>query len=133
MTVYRSLGNVTNDDLDYIDPSDLPYYAGDTTNLEGAMQAAMDQFATSNHRVNAKKVIVVVATTFNPTGVTAPQQVATQFKESGGILVIYGRWPPSADTSPPSRLCARTWGSLRQHPGGDRHPRLLLDQYRSPE
>ena len=84
---YKDLGSVNNDDLDNI--FSLPYNAESHTNLEAAIQLAVSQFNGPSHRSNARKVIVVMASTYNPGGVTAPQQAAEGFKEDGGVLIVY--------------------------------------------
>lgn len=87
--VLYPLGSVNNNDLDQI--FSLPFNNDANTNLESALKAANDQFQGTAHRPNAKSVIVVMAATYNPGGVTAPQATAHTFIENGGILMVFSR------------------------------------------
>ena len=88
-SVYKSLGSVNNNDLDNI--LALPFNNEANTNLEAGLQAANSEFQGPNARKNAMRVIVVMAATYNPSGVTAPQAVAKTFIEDGGVLMVFGK------------------------------------------
>ncbi|EYC28211.1 hypothetical protein Y032_0008g42 [Ancylostoma ceylanicum] len=47
------------------------------------------QFQTEADRPNARNVIVLMATSYYVGGAFAPGQVAAQFKEDNGVLVVY--------------------------------------------
>ena len=83
------LGSINNADIDGI--FGLPYNGDKTTNLEAAIQLAMQQFNGPNHRPNARRVMFVMAAVYDPDGVTAPQKAATTFKEADGVMIVYSK------------------------------------------
>lgn len=81
------MGSVNSHDLNSI--TELPFFNEPATNLKAGIQSATSEFYGPAHRLNAKRVMIVFASSFNPQGQDAPQQVADIFKESGGILIVY--------------------------------------------
>ena len=67
----------------------LPFNNEEVTNLEAGIQAAAAELSGPAHRPNAKKIIMVFATTFNPEGANPPQDAANDFTSNGGILIVY--------------------------------------------
>ena len=83
------MGSVNNDDLENIES--LPFNNETITNLEAGIQVAAAELIGPAHRQNAKKVIIVFATTFNPQGSHPPQEAAQTFIADGGILMVYSK------------------------------------------
>ncbi|KAK6043347.1 von Willebrand factor type A domain protein, partial [Cooperia oncophora] len=85
--LYAPLGSLTRDQ--FLDIKTLPYYGGEIANLEDALRMAALQFQTEMDRSNSRNVIVLSATSYSAGGVFNPKQVADQFKEDNGVLVVY--------------------------------------------
>ena len=88
-TVYRPLGSVNNTELDNI--ISLPSTNQEVTNLEAGILAASAELKGPAHRPNARRVMIVFATTFNPEGSHPPQEAARTFTSDGGILMVYSK------------------------------------------
>ncbi|CAJ0599112.1 unnamed protein product [Cylicocyclus nassatus] len=89
--LYAPLGSLTHDEFLSIDT--LPYYGDKIPNLEGALRMASMQFQAVGDRLNARNVIVLMAASYSlihSAGAEyAAAQVASQFKEDNGVLVVY--------------------------------------------
>ncbi|CAD6185843.1 unnamed protein product [Caenorhabditis auriculariae] len=86
-TVQNQLGSLDSDD--FMGITSLPFDSADAgTNLEAAIKTAKAEF-DQRGRANARKVLVVLATTYKPGDYEDPTQMANTFKEDGGILVVY--------------------------------------------
>lgn len=62
---------------------------GTTTNLAAALKLAVKEFGGPGRRPNAPKVIFIMPSFYNPDGVDSPVNIAEEFKESGGIIVVW--------------------------------------------
>ncbi|PAV74415.1 hypothetical protein WR25_02417 [Diploscapter pachys] len=111
-SVVYPLGSINNDDIDGI--MGLPFYNDQGTDLGAAILLAIDQFNDETmHRVDARPVIVVLATAYNRFGnYKDPVQIATAFKENGGILILYEPndfvTPELGKIASPGYMCANT-------------------------
>ncbi|WKY01972.1 hypothetical protein Q1695_015743 [Nippostrongylus brasiliensis] len=57
------------------------------TNIEAAIRLANANFVEPHHRPNARKVIVIIASAFEPSTFTDPSVQAATFKEDGGVII----------------------------------------------
>ncbi|KAK5982079.1 hypothetical protein GCK32_006689 [Trichostrongylus colubriformis] len=85
--LYAPLGSLTREQ--FLDIEILPYYGSQITNLEDALRMAALQFQTEMDRANSRNVIVLLATSYSAGGAFNPKQVADQFKEDNGVLIVY--------------------------------------------
>nr|CDJ97338.1 von Willebrand factor and C-type lectin domain containing protein [Haemonchus contortus] len=74
----------TNDLLNNLD---LRYHGSVGTNIEAAIRLATANFDSDNHRPNARKVIVILASAFETGNYNDPTVAAATFKEDGGIII----------------------------------------------
>ncbi|XGW14877.1 hypothetical protein V3C99_000841 [Haemonchus contortus] len=65
----------------------LTYSGSLGTNIEAGIQLATDRFNSAEHRANAQKVIVIVASAYETGKESDPTKAANTFKESGGIII----------------------------------------------
>ncbi|PAV78789.1 hypothetical protein WR25_00494 isoform C [Diploscapter pachys] len=86
-TVYAPLGSLTQ--MDFLSIPTLPFRNDPGTNLEAAINLALNQFNSSAHRIEAKTVIHLLATTYRPGDYQDPTQIAETFKGDGGIMIVY--------------------------------------------
>ncbi|KAK6742245.1 hypothetical protein RB195_009859 [Necator americanus] len=85
--LYAPLGSLSRDEFLAIDS--LPYFGDQIPNLEDALRMASLQFQTQGDRSNARNVIVLMAASYYAGGVFGSGQIAAQFKEDNGVLVVY--------------------------------------------
>ncbi|VDO59991.1 unnamed protein product [Haemonchus placei] len=85
--LYAPLGSLTYNE--FLNIQSLPYYGDQIVNLEDALRMAALQFQTEMDRSNSRNVIVLFATSYSAGGAFNPAQVADQFKEDNGVLVVY--------------------------------------------
>ena len=81
------MGSINSDDI--YNMFTLPFNNEEITNLEAGIQAATAELSGPAHRPNAKKVMMVMATTFDPLGTNPPQDAANNFTSDGGIIIVY--------------------------------------------
>ncbi|RCN50140.1 lectin C-type domain protein [Ancylostoma caninum] len=72
---------------DMINSAYLTYDGNRGTNIEAAIKMASKSFATSSHRDNAQKVIVIVASDYQEGNYNDPRAAAEAFKEDGGYII----------------------------------------------
>nr|CDJ90542.1 von Willebrand factor and C-type lectin domain containing protein [Haemonchus contortus] len=85
--LYAPLGSLTYNE--FLNIQSLPYYGDSIVNLEDALRMAALQFQTEMDRSNSRNVIILLATSYSAGGAFNPKQVADQFKEDNGVLVVY--------------------------------------------
>ncbi|CAI4231441.1 unnamed protein product [Auanema sp. JU1783] len=73
--------DVLNLDIPFMDTTDEP-------DLEGAIQLAVAEFEKQKDRLSSRKVIVLIASTYDPLGTRAPQVVMNDFHADGGISIV---------------------------------------------
>ncbi|VDO29764.1 unnamed protein product [Haemonchus placei] len=71
---------------DLLDLDILPLNETDT-NIEGAIRMARARFASTSHRAAARKVIIIVGSTYREAVLNNPLKVAEQFRAEGGIII----------------------------------------------
>ncbi|ETN68603.1 von Willebrand factor type A domain protein [Necator americanus] len=64
------------------------------TDIEGAIRLAEANFIPPHHRLNARKVIVIIASAFQSGTYHDPMVAANTFKEDGGIIITVGEKVP---------------------------------------
>ncbi|XGW14871.1 hypothetical protein V3C99_000837, partial [Haemonchus contortus] len=57
------------------------------TNIEGAIRMARERFESTSHRAAARKVIIIVGSTYREAVLNNPLKVAEQFRAEGGIII----------------------------------------------
>ncbi|PIO72316.1 von Willebrand factor type A domain protein [Teladorsagia circumcincta] len=80
-TVQYSLTQWTST-MDMLLNMNLPYSGSRGTNIEAAIKLASDRFNSAEHRPNAQKVIVIVASAYESGTYTDPSKVADTFKRT---------------------------------------------------
>ncbi|KAK5983083.1 hypothetical protein GCK32_005402 [Trichostrongylus colubriformis] len=73
--------------MDMLSNMDLPFSGSRGTNIEAGIRIAAERFGSAEHRVNAQKVIVIVASAYETGKYSDPTEVADTFKEDGGIII----------------------------------------------
>nr|CDJ89937.1 von Willebrand factor domain containing protein [Haemonchus contortus] len=71
---------------DLLDLDILPLNETDT-NIEGAIRMARERFESTSHRAAARKVIIIVGSTYREAVLNNPLKVAEQFRAEGGIII----------------------------------------------
>ncbi|PAV61256.1 hypothetical protein WR25_15536 [Diploscapter pachys] len=73
---------------DFMNNMQFQYIGESGTNIEGAIQMAVQNFADpAQHRLAAKKVLIIAASSYSSGDYDDPTQAADSFKNDGGIII----------------------------------------------
>ncbi|CAI4231452.1 unnamed protein product [Auanema sp. JU1783] len=94
------LGSITYPDMLQLQ---IPFLGGGRAqaNLTRAITDASAQFSSYGRR-NSRRIIVIMAITYNSGGEYSPLKVSTTFKENGGIIMAYSYVP--TETAPNEQI-----------------------------